>query len=171
MSTQQALIEDAYASFGILDEETGLEPTQLRRGLREVHRLVERLYDDGVPMPYYLSDNLSDDTGVSAADEECLIVNVALKLMSTYANDRQPSATLINTAKNSIRTLRNRKSARPRRVHPTTLPRGSAKGNIAGYYSPTFYSNQGRYRVLLSNNDPMFDGDGNPLYFEHETFS
>lgn len=171
MSTQQELIEDAYANFGILDEETGLEPTQLRRALRELHRLVERLFDDGISMSYYLSDNLSDDTGVTSSEEEALIANLSLKLMSVYANDRQPSATLVNTAKNSARTLRNQKSAKPVRVYPSTLPRGGAGGISVGANYPTFYSNRGRYRVVLSNNDPVFDGDGNPLYFDSETFS
>lgn len=170
MSTQQQVIEDAFASIGILDEETGLEPTQLQRGLREAHRLVERLYDDGVSMPYYLSDNLSDDTGCSQAEEEAIISNLALKLQSVYANDRQPSATLVNTAKNSTRTLRNQKSARPTRVRPRTLPRGAGSRWPASNSYPTFFNDGASLRVVLSNNDPIFY-NGQPLYFDSETFS
>lgn len=168
MSTQQQVIEDAFASIGILDEETGLEPTQLQRGLREVHRLVERLYDDGVSMPYYLSDSLSDDTGVSQSEEDAIIANLALKLQSVYANDRQPSSTLVNTAKNSTRTLRNQKSVRPNRVHPSTLPKGSGNNR---FLSRTFYSDSYKYRVVLSNGDPVLANDGSILYFNSESFT
>lgn len=169
MSTQQQLIEDAFANFGILDEETGLEPTQLRRGLRELHRLVNRLYDEGIAMAYYLSDNLSDDTGVGDTEEETLIASLALKLSSTYANDRQPSITLANTAKNTARTLRAKKSVKPVRVYPSTFPRGAGNTTTLNARS-TFYTNQGRYRVVLSNNDAV-TYNGNPIYFDNETFA
>lgn len=167
MSTQQQLIEDAYASFGILDEETGLEPAMLQRGLRELHRVVNRLYDDGVSIPYILSSNLSNDSGCDDSEEEALINTLALKLMSSYANDRSPSATLVNTAKNSIRTLRNQSSVRPNRVHPSTLPKGSGNNR---FLSRTFYSDSYRFRVVLSNGDPV-TYNGEQLYFDSETFA
>ena len=34
MSTKQSVIEDAFAVMGILDEEVGMEPAMLQRGLQ-----------------------------------------------------------------------------------------------------------------------------------------
>jgi hypothetical protein len=170
MSTKQSVIEDSFAVMGILDEETGLEPSMLQRGLKEMNRMAMRWYDDGITFPYYSSTNLSDDTGCDDAQEEALANNLPVKLSAIYANNRPLSQSLATLASDSKEVLTKTSFEYPTTNYPSTLPRGSRRRSSGnGSFYPRFYSNNSNLRVVLSNGDPI-TYNGQPLYFTSETF-
>ena len=170
MSTKQSLIEDSFAIMGILDEETGMEPTMLQRGLKELNRMASRWYDDGIAFPYYISDNLGDDSQCDDAQEEALINNLAIKLSAIYANNRPISQALASLSADSKDVLRSTTFGYPTTNYPSTLPRGSRRRNIGNNsFYPRFYQNNSNLRVVLSNGEPI-TYNGQPLYFSSETF-
>ena len=58
MSTKQSIIESAFARCGIIPEEQGLSSAELIRMNNELNELVEIFYDDGILIPFLISDNL-----------------------------------------------------------------------------------------------------------------
>ena len=164
MSTKQSVIESAFAKAGILPEEEGLTAAELIRMLGVMNNLVEVWYDDGIAIPYNLSTNLSDDTNVSAAQEEAIANSLSIDVMAIYAAERAPSPQLIAKAKNSKRALRNQAAGDVRKCFPSTLPTGS------GNFTSTFYDNRTPYRATLENRDVLFDDNGNPLYLTAADF-
>ena len=60
MSTKQSIIESAFARCGIIPEEQGLSSAELIRMNNELNELVEIFYDDGIIIPFLISDNLND---------------------------------------------------------------------------------------------------------------
>jgi len=170
MSTKQSVIEDSFAVMGILDEEVGMEPAMLQRGLKEMNRMVGRWYDDGITFPYYSSTNLSDTTGCDDSQEEAIINNLAIKLSAIYANNRPLSQQLTSLAAGSKKVLTKTSFEYPTTNYPSTLPRGSRRRSSGnGSFYPRFYQNNSNLRVVLSNGDPI-TYNGQPLYFTCETF-
>jgi len=58
MSTKQSIIESAFARCGIIPEQQGLSSAELIRMNNELNELVEIFYDDGIIIPFLISDNL-----------------------------------------------------------------------------------------------------------------
>jgi len=170
VTVKQVVIESAFAKAAILPEEEGLSANELVRMLTQMNNLVEVWYDDGITIPYLISDNLSDDTNCTAAQEEAIANSLAIDVMAIYAADRTPSPQLINRAKMSKRALRNRASGPTKKCYPSTLPRGAGNTRY-NTISRTFYNNQEPYRVVLDNSEPMFDNYGQPLFFDPSTFA
>jgi len=170
MTVKQKVIESAFAKAAILPEEEGLSANELIRVLALMNNLVEVWYDDGITIPYLISDNLSDDTNCTAAQEEAIANSLAIEVMAIYAADRAPSPQLLAKARQSKRALRNQAAATAKKTFPSTLPRGG--GNTRRYTNDvyTFYSNQQPLRVVLSNKEPLLDNFGNPLYFDATTW-
>jgi len=171
MSNKQSVIESAFAKAGILPEEEGLSANELVRMLTQLNNMVEVWFDDGISIPYLISDNLSDDTNCTAAQEEAMANSLAIDVMAIYSADRAPSPQLINRAKQSKRALRNQAAGDVRKTMPQTLPRGS--GNTRYNFSTyrTFFRNSQQYRISLSNRDVLFDEYGRPLYFNSNTWA
>ena len=171
MSTKQEMIEDAFAIAGILPEEEGLQPNELIRMQRELNKMVERWYDDGISLPFYISTNLSDDSGLSLSEEEALSNNLAVKVMAIYMQSKQPNSMMLTLAETSKRTLRNTKTSTAVRKFPSTLPRGAGAARTGGYSYPTFYSSAQMAQIETSNREPMFTDEGSPLFFASNNWS
>jgi hypothetical protein len=170
MATKQSVIESAFARCGIIPEEQGLEPVELVRMNADLNELVDIFYDDGIIIPFLISDNLSDDTGCTLAQEGALSNSLAINVMAVYANHRQVSQALANRAKQSKRTLRNRSFSTATKSFPSTLAVGSGNTRRGRSWQKTFYNNTSRDRVILSNKEPMLDSDGSSLLFNPQTW-
>ncbi len=174
MSTKQSIIESAFARCGIIPEEQGLSSAELIRMNNELNELVEIFYDDGILIPFLISDNLNDDSGLTLAQEGALANSLAINVMAVYANHRPVSQALANRAKQSKRALRNRSFNTVKKSKPSTLPRGSGNYTYGGgaYGASTkFYRNTTNLRVILSNKEPIDGNDGRPLLLQRDSWN
>jgi len=170
MANKQSIIESAFSKCGIIPEEQGLSAAELVRMNDILNNLVCILYDDGIVIPFLISDNLSDDSNCSRSQEEGLANSLAIDVMSIYANHRPVSQALINRAKQSKRTLRNRSFSTAKKSLPSTLARGAGNTRSGYSYGRTFYNNNTKNRVVLNNKEPMLDNDGSELLFHPDTW-
>jgi hypothetical protein len=173
MANKQSIIESAFARCGIIPEEQGLSSAELVRMNVELNELVDIFYDDGIVIPFLISDNLSDDSNCSLAQEGALSNSLAINVMAIYANHRPVSQALANRAKQSKRALRNRSFSTAQKSLPSTLSRGSGNytyGSNGRSSGSRFYNNRSQNRVILSNKEPIMDNNGSPLYFDPITW-
>ena len=170
MANKQSIIEAAFARCGIIPEEQGLTPAELIRMNDELNQLVETFYDDGIVIPFLISENLSDDSNCTKSQENALSNSLAINVMAIYANNRPVSQALANRAKQSKRTLRNRSFGTSHKSFPGTLARGAGNDGRGYSIGRRFYNNRSQDRVILSNKDPILANDGTPLFFHPDTF-
>jgi len=173
LATKFEMIVEGWSLAGILPEETGLDPAEVKRSNLWLNQIASRYYDDGILIPFLISDDYTDESGCSIAQEEALEYALAVKVYATYAPERPVNQALVVTAKNAKRALRNRSFSTAQKSLPSTLAVGSGnyrRGQGSGRQWRTFYGNRSQYRVILDNKEPMVDNDGSMLLFYPESF-
>jgi len=170
LATKIEMIIEGWSLAGILPEETGLEPAEIKRSNLWLNQIVSRYYDDGIMVPFLISDDYTDESGCTIAQEEALEYALAVKVMGTYAPERPLNESLVATAKNAKVTLRNRSFSTAKKSLPATLARGSGNTRLGRSWNKTFYTNKSRDRVILNNKEPIDDNDGSMLTCHPETF-